>query len=142
VWAPVVLGHGGGRPPALDLAGEQSLAALLREAVGLVTSAHDLSEGGLAQALVEATLGNDLGAVVEVPGDPFVALFAESTGRVLVTVTDDDADRLVDLADRHDIDVTPLGRTGGASLSVEGLFEVPLDELRLAWATTLPAVFG
>jgi phosphoribosylformylglycinamidine synthase subunit PurL len=141
-WAHVVHGHLGGRPPALDLAGEQSLAVLLREAVGLVTSAHDLSEGGLAQALVEATLGNDVGAAVELPGDPFVALFAESAGRVLVTVKDDGADSLVDLAQRHGIGLTPLGRTGGATLSAEGLFEVPLDELRQAWTTTLPAVFG
>ena len=132
-----------GRPATgLDLAGEQALATLLREAVGLVTSAHDLSEGGLAQTLVEATLGHDVGAAVEVPGDPFVALFAESTGRVLVTVRDTDGDRLVDLAQRHGVDLTPLGRTGGTTLSVEGLFEVPLTELRSAWTTTLPAVFG
>ena len=141
-WAHVVHGHLGGTPPALDLAGEQALATLLREAVGLVTSAHDLSEGGLAQTLVEATLGQDIGAAVELHGDPFVMLFAESTGRVLVSVRDADADRLIDLAQRHSIDITPLGRTGGTALSVEGLFEVPLAELRSAWATTLPAVFG
>ena len=141
-WAHVVHGHLGGRPPALDLAGEQALAMLLREAVGLVTSAHDLSEGGLGQALVEAMLRNDIGAAVAVPGDPFVALFAESTGRVLVTVPDVDADRLVDLARRHDVPITPLGRTGGSSLSVEGLFEASLSDVRQAWSTTLPAVFG
>jgi phosphoribosylformylglycinamidine synthase len=141
-WAHVVHGHLGGRPPALDLAAEQALSVLLREAVGLVTSAHDLSDGGLGQALVEATLRHDVGAAVAVPDDPFVGLFAESTGRVLVTVPDADADRLVDLAQRHGVPLTPLGRTGGSTLAVEGLFEVPLDELRRAWSTTLPAVFG
>ena len=120
------------RPPRRPAAGARPRRASRRwpcccvRRVGLVTSAHDLSEGGLAQALVEATLGQDVGAAVAVPGDPFVALFAESTGRVLVTVSDADADRLVDLAQRHGIDVTPLGRTGGTTLSVEGLFEVPL----------------
>ena len=141
-WAHVVHGHLGGRPPALDLAGEQALSVLLREAVGLVTSAHDLSDGGLAQALVEATLRNDVGAAVAVQDDPFVALFSESTGRVLVTVPDAGADGLVDLAQRHGIAITPIGRTGGSTLSVEGLFDVPLADLRQAWSTTLPAVFG
>ena len=96
----------------------------------------------VAQALAEACLRNDVGATVEVPGDPFVGLFAESTGRVLVSVRDDDADRLADLAHRHGVALTPLGRTGGTTLAVEGLFEVPLPELRRAWSTTLPAVFG
>jgi phosphoribosylformylglycinamidine synthase len=141
-WAHVVHGHLGGLPPALDLAREQALSVLLREAVGLVTSAHDLSDGGLAQALVEATLRNDVGAAVAVSDDPFVALFSESTGRVLVTVPDAGADALVDLAQRHGIAIAPIGRTGGSTLSVEGLFEVPLADLRQAWSTTLPAVFG
>jgi phosphoribosylformylglycinamidine synthase II len=141
-WAHVVHGHLGGRPPELDLAGEQALAALLQEGVGVLTSAHDLSEGGLGQALVEATLRHDVGAAVAVPGDPFVGLFAESTGRVLVTVPDAEADRLVDLAQRHRVAITPLGNTGGSTLYVEGVFEVSLAELRRAWTTTLPAVFG
>ena len=57
-WAHVVHGHLGGLPPRVDLAAEQSLAELLADASrdGVVTSAHDLSDGGLAQALVEASL--------------------------------------------------------------------------------------
>ena len=91
---------------------------------------------------MEACLGHDVGAAVAVPGDPFVALFAESTGRVLVTVRDADADRLVDLAAAARRRRHPAGPHRGATLSVEGLFEVPLSELRRAWTTTLPAVFG
>ena len=60
-WAHVVHGHLGGRPPALSLEGEKALAALLHEAVGLISSAHDLSDGGLAQALVEAVESTGLG---------------------------------------------------------------------------------
>jgi phosphoribosylformylglycinamidine synthase len=129
----------------VDLAAERSLAELLREAVGLVTSAHDLAEGGLAQTLVEAALGNDVGVAVElagVHGDPFVALFSESAARVLVTVPPDHESRLLDLADRHGVPVTRVGRTGGGSIDVAGLFSVPLPLVRDAWATTLPAVFA
>jgi phosphoribosylformylglycinamidine synthase len=144
-WAHVVHGHLGGLPPKVDLGAEKSLAELLREAVGLVTSAHDLAEGGLAQALVEAALGNDVGVAVElaeVHGDPFVALFSESAGRVLVTVPPQDESRLVDLAARHGVPVTGLGRTGGPTIDVAGQFTVGLSLVRDAWATTLPAVFA
>ncbi|QZY28850.1 phosphoribosylformylglycinamidine synthase subunit PurL [Nocardioides coralli] len=139
-WAHVVHGHLGGRPPQVDLAAERSLAALLVEAggAGLLTSTHDLSDGGLAQALTESVLRADVGATVSLPGDPFIGLFAESTARALVTVTDELADRLVALAGTHGVPVTPIGTTGGDALVVEGHFDVPLDELRQAWSSTLP----
>ncbi len=129
-------------PPRVDLGAEKSLAALLAEAVGLVTSAHDLSDGGLAQALVEATLRDGIGATVAVPGDPFLGLFAESAARAIVTVPGGAADRLVGLAERHGVPLTPLGQTGGGELSVEGQFSIPLDELRATWSATLPTAFG
>jgi phosphoribosylformylglycinamidine synthase subunit PurL len=141
-WAHVVHGHLGGSPPQIDLPGEKALASLLVEAVGVVSSAHDLAEGGLAQALVEAALGNDVGVRVELTGDPFVALFSESAGRVLVTVAPDDEERFASLAARHDVPVTALGETGGESLDVVGQFDVDLPTLRKAWSATLPAVFG
>jgi phosphoribosylformylglycinamidine synthase len=141
-WAHVVHGHLGGRPPAVDLAGEQALAALLVEGVGLLTSAHDLSDGGLAQALVESTLRRDVGVSVALDADPFVALFSESAGRVLVTVHPDDVERLADLAARHDVPLARLGSTGGDALDVADLFAVPLPELREAWTATLPAALG
>jgi phosphoribosylformylglycinamidine synthase subunit PurL len=143
-WAHVVHGHLGGLPPEVDLAAERSLAELLHAGVGLLTSAHDLSDGGLAQALVESSLRHlcgvrvDLDAVVE---DPFVALFSESAARVLVTVPHDDLDRLIDLAAEHGVPFTELGTTGGDVLAVSGdgtSFEVNLLELRATWSRTLP----
>ena len=144
-WAHVVHGHLGGRPPVLDLAGEKRLAQLLHEGVGLLTSAHDLSDGGLAQALVECSLRHLCGvtvSVADVAADPFVALFSESTGRVLVSVADGDVDRLVALAGRHGVPVMDLGATGGDVLAVDGQFEVNLLELRSAWMATLPAAMA
>jgi len=141
-WANVVHGHLGGVPPRVDLGAEKSLAALLAEAVGLVTSAHDLSDGGLAQALAEATLRDDIGAAVAVPGDPFLGLFAESAARAIVTVPGGAADELVGLAERHGVPLTPIGQTGGSELSVEGQFTIPLDELRATWSATLPTALG
>ena len=144
-WAHVVHGHVGGTPPVVDLAAERSLAELLHEAVGLVTSAHDLSDGGLAQTLAESCLRHDVGASVSLAGvaaDPFVALFAESVARVVVTVPEADVDRLTALAERHDVPVVSLGTTGGSVLEVEDRFAIELTTLRDAWTATMPAVLG
>jgi phosphoribosylformylglycinamidine (FGAM) synthase-like enzyme len=75
-------------------------------------------------------------------GDPFVALFSESAGRVLVTVPTGDAERLTALAERHGVPATELGRTGGEALVVEGQFEVALHLLRDTWSRTLPDALG
>jgi phosphoribosylformylglycinamidine synthase len=149
-WAHVVHGHLGGRPPVVDLAHEQALAALLHDGSGmgegLLTSAHDLSDGGLAQALVEAALGEMVGVRVELPGDAFVGLFSESAGRVLVTCAASDVEALQALAGRHGVAVTRLGTTGGDALVVslgdDGALDVPLAEVRAAWSATLPAALG
>jgi phosphoribosylformylglycinamidine synthase subunit PurL len=141
-WAAVVHNHLGGRPPVVDLAAEQKLAgvlgALTRE--GLVTSAHDLADGGLAQVLTEAALRYGTGARLTLEDDPFVALFSESTGRALVTTTDPKA--VKDTARWAGVPITELGTTGGDTLALDGLLELPLAELRAAWTATLPALFG
>ena len=141
-WAHVVHGHLGGTPPQVDLAAERALSELLVAATGVLSSAHDLSDGGLAQALAESCLRHGIGARVELDdvagGDPFVALFSESAGRVLVTVAPDGEERLFELAAEHGVPVTSLGQTRGDVLSVPGLFDVPLEELRTAWTSTLP----
>ena len=63
-WAWAVHGHLGGRPPAVDLAAERALAAVLAAAAedGLLAAAHDLSDGGLAVALAECCLRGQAGA--------------------------------------------------------------------------------
>jgi phosphoribosylformylglycinamidine synthase len=143
-WAHVVHGHLGGLPPKVDLAAERALGALLVEAARdeVVTSAHDLSDGGLAQALVEASLRNGIGVSVTVEGDPFVALVAESAARAIVTVTTDKLDELVHRAAQHGVPVTTIGTTGGDALVVEGELSIPLDELRDAWTSTLPTALA
>jgi phosphoribosylformylglycinamidine synthase len=141
-WANVVHGHLGGKPPVVDLGAEQALASLLADGVGLLTSAHDLADGGLSQALVESCLRNGVGASVTLSGDAFVDLFSESAARVVVTVAGEDTARLTELAREHGVPVAHLGETGGDSLAVAGQFEIPLTELREAWTATLPAALA
>jgi phosphoribosylformylglycinamidine synthase len=141
-WAHLVHGHLGGRPPAVDLQAERALASLLHDGVGLLTSAHDLSDGGLAQALAEASLRNGVGVTVAVGDDAFVELFSESAARCLVTLRPDDTAALEAMAGALGVPLHHLGTTGGDALTVEGVFSVPLDELRTAWTSTLPAALG
>jgi phosphoribosylformylglycinamidine synthase II len=143
-WAWVTHGHLGGRPPAVDLAAESALAGVLVAGAenGLLTAAHDLSDGGLAQALVESALHGDIGARVLVAGDPFVALFSESGARVLVAVSRGAAERLGEMCRHAGVRTTRLGEVGGDALEVAGQFAVPLAELRAAHEGTLPRLFG
>jgi phosphoribosylformylglycinamidine synthase subunit PurL len=141
-WAHVVHGHLGGLPPKVDLRAERNLARLLKDLVGIATSAHDLSDGGLAQALAEAAMVSGIGARVELEGDPFVALFSESAARAIVTVPAHEMDELAALCARHGVPMTDIGGTGGPALEVQGQFVVPLDELRAAWTATLPTALG
>ncbi|MFT4187000.1 MAG: phosphoribosylformylglycinamidine synthase subunit PurL [Aeromicrobium sp.] len=142
-WADVVHGHLGGRPPAVDLAAEQALGALMREAIneGLVTSAHDLSDGGLAVALAESAFRHGVGVTVDLD-DPFVDLFSESSARALATVAEADHDVFVALAEKHGVELASIGRTGGDAVTVEGQFSLPVADLKAAWQATLPSVLG
>ncbi|MGI8612948.1 MAG: phosphoribosylformylglycinamidine synthase subunit PurL [Nocardioidaceae bacterium] len=146
-WAHVAHAHLGGRPPRVDLAAERLLAETLASAArdGLVEAAHDLSDGGLAQALVEACLRHMVGARVWLPDDvdPTVALFSESAARAIVAVPSGEKAGFTDLCSARGVAHLRIGvvTRGGAdaSLDVEDQFEVPLRELRLVWSATLPA---
>jgi phosphoribosylformylglycinamidine (FGAM) synthase-like enzyme len=146
-WAHEVHGHLGGRPPAVDLAREQAIGAVLAAASrdGLVSAAHDLSDGGLAQALVEACLSSGAGARVTLPAhlDPFVALFSESSARVLLGVPSSGAGRLAQLCTDHGVPVTRLGEVRpGPELQIAEMAPLTLSDLRTAWEATLPTLFA
>lgn len=147
VWAGVVHDHLGGRPPELDLDHERRLAELLITGSrrGILASAHDLSDGGLAQALVETTLRHDLGAAIELPTGttPFVSLFSESSGRVLVSVRPESRAEFLGLCATHGVPRTKLGEvTEAAELAVKDQFTLPLDRIRATWTAPVPETLG
>jgi phosphoribosylformylglycinamidine synthase II len=150
-WAHVVHGHLGGIPPRVDLPAEMLLADILVNASrdGLIDAAHDLSDGGLAQALVESCLRRGVGARVWLPddADPFVFLFAESSARAIVSVPRSEEIRFTDMCTARGLRHLRIGVTddaselpdAGAALTVTGLFTIGLDELGAAFENTLPA---
>ena len=145
-WADVVHGHLGGLPPSLDLAHEKRLAGLLVRAArrGLLSSAHDLADGGLAQALVEsrAAAAGSGRRCRWASDDPFVALFSESTGRVLVSLPRDRADELRRAGRRRRRARPPARRHRRRRPGVEGQFTLSLDEIRTTWQAPIPAAMA
>ena len=149
-WAHVEHDHFGGRPPAVDLDAERALAEILVRGSRdrLVEAAHDVSDGGLAQALVESCLRYGVGARVTPPVgiDPFVFLFTESAARAVVAVPRSAEVRFTDLCSARGYPYQEIGVVGDAAgtpvLEVREQFSVPLAELREAFESTLPALFA
>jgi phosphoribosylformylglycinamidine synthase subunit PurL len=143
-WAHVRHGHLGGRPPAPDLLSEQRLAGLLAAAAaaGLLSAAHDLSDGGLAVALAESCLRGGTGCRVRLPGDPFTALFSESAARAVVAVRPGAAAEFDSLRAAHGVPGQAIGRVGGDDLVVDDCFTIPLAELAAVHTAALPSLFG
>ncbi len=153
VWADVVHGHLGGLPPRVDLAAEKNLAGLMAAAAeeALVTSAHDLSEGGLLATLAEGVQRFGVGArvwlteLMERDGvDALAALLSESQARVLVSVAREDDVKFRGLCEGRDVPVLRIGVTDAEvdGLEVQDRFTFSLAELRHAHRDTLPARFG
>jgi phosphoribosylformylglycinamidine synthase subunit PurL len=153
IWADVVHGHLGGMPPAPNLAAERALAGLMVVAAkdGLVTSAHDVSTGGLFQTLVEGVLRRRVGAriwlseVLESYGiDHRAALFSESVARMVVTVAREDDVKFRGLCAGRGVPVARIGvtETPSQELDIAELFSFGLDELDHIRRGTIPNVLG
>ena len=148
IWAQVAHDHLGGMPPTVDLTWEATLARIMATSSkdGLITGAHDLSEGGLAQALVESALAGECGIRVVLPedADPFVWLFSESAGRVIVSVPRGEEIRFQQMLTAQSIPHTRIGVTDpdSGTLEVQGQFTLTTAELRAAHEGTLPTLFG
>lgn len=108
-----------------------------------MSSAHDLSDGGLAVGLAESVLRHGVGAVVTLPGDdPFVTLFSESTARAVVSVPARWGPSFVAMAGAVGVPCTYLGVTVEGTLMIDDVFTVAISRLRDAWTQTLPAALA
>jgi phosphoribosylformylglycinamidine synthase II len=138
-----------GEPPRLDLGRERALITLLVRAAGdgLLRSAHDCSDGGLAVALAECAFDSGgIGCSVDVPaaGDDAATLFGESASRAIVTTTR--AEAVLMLAGELGVPARVIGRTGGSTLemAIDGraVLACPVDEAERTWSTALGQHFA
>ena len=130
-------------PVTVDLPAEAALVRLLTQAAqrGLLRSAHDCSDGGLAVALAEAAIGAGLGldaSSADLGPRLDAALFGEAGARALVTVRPADRPALEQFAAEIGVPVTPLGLVGGDRLRLGRALDLPLAEATTAYREGLP----
>ncbi|MCZ4123974.1 phosphoribosylformylglycinamidine synthase subunit PurL [Streptomyces sp. H39-S7] len=145
-WSEVIHGHLGGLPPKVDLERERLLGEILISGSrdGMIDAAHDLSDGGLIQAVTESCLRGGKGARIVVPDDldPFVLLFSESAGRAIVAVPRSEELRFNDMCGARGLPAARIGVVDGEVIEVQGQFTIPLSELKQAHEATIPALLA
>ncbi|MFF2178960.1 phosphoribosylformylglycinamidine synthase subunit PurL [Lysinibacillus sp. NPDC058147] len=135
-----------GKAPAIDLQIEAARQEALLKAIkaGIVQSAHDVAEGGLAVALAETTFGaNGLGLDVTLTGSATTALFSETQSRFVVTVKEENAAAFVEIVkDAMKIGVV----TNDALVKIDGdngvLVEGTVEEFRSNWKGAIPCLLN
>jgi phosphoribosylformylglycinamidine synthase subunit PurL len=154
-YLKVVHGLIRGVPPALDLQRERALQLLLVElaAGGIIRSAHDCAEGGLAITLAESSFDTGLGAEINVPAVTSTAphltdvatVFGESASRVVVSAAPDRAHELLALASSAGVPAAVIGRVGGNAIRIAVAGRIVIDEaLSMAeqiWSTAIDRYF-
>lgn len=137
-----------GRPPQLDLQAERNLQTALLTAIrrGLVASAHDCSEGGVAAALAESCISGKRGASVDLTTAlrRDHALFSESQSRVVLSVQAEHEDALVSLMAQHGVPCAVIGQVNGEQLVVhvngQPAIELAVAELEKTWKDAIPCL--
>lgn len=130
--------------PRLDLDLEKRLQQCLLSAIqeGLVRSAHDVSDGGVAVALAESCFGPEdpIGATVELPIEtrPDFALFGESQSMVVLSAREENADRLIAHFENARVPIQRIGWVGGDRLRINDLADLPVLELEEIYRNALP----
>jgi phosphoribosylformylglycinamidine synthase II len=137
----LVSGVNAGTPPHLDIDLERRVQGFILEAIaaGLLHSAHDCAEGGIAIALAESCLLGDIGARVAIgelgAGEGLIngaagILFGESQSRFLISFAREALVRLHELAGRHSVPLRDLGSVGGERICMSGCVDVSLADVR------------
>jgi len=141
IYLREVLGREEGAPPPVDLAKERSNGDFVRQLIadGLVSAAHDLSDGGLAVALAEMAMAGRIGAKVAAPGEDSAATwFGEDQGRYLLTAKPELAQDVLDRAAKAGVTVAIIGETGGELLGLGAVTPVLVRELLEAHENWMP----
>jgi phosphoribosylformylglycinamidine (FGAM) synthase-like enzyme len=141
------LGRVSGELPRLDLEAERALQECLGELsrTGLLRSAHDVSDGGLAVTLAESCIAGGVGAITTLPpsldASSVARAFAEEPSRVVVSVMPQHAAEIERIArDRH-VPCERLGVVGGNALQIEGA-SVDIATLKEAHRNALTSIVG
>ncbi len=123
--------------PRVDLAAEARLQQLTLRLAGdgLLRSAHDCADGGLAVTVAESCMIGGMGFAgdADVPGRLDAALFGEAQGRIVISFAPDAEGRVAELAREYGVPATRLGRTTGDGAFTFGPVGTTVSALKAAW---------
>lgn len=137
-----------GRPPQINLDLEKNVQAFTLKVIqeGLVQSAHDTAEGGLAVALAESCIGGKLGAEIQLTEDlrPDFSLFSESQSRIILSVSGEHAEKIKEIAKQQGVPIKEIGKVRGMELSIthngKMVISEPVAALEAAWRNAIPNI--
>ena len=148
----VIHGLEKGRPPGIDLEREKSVQEVCIQAItsGLVRSAHDISEGGLAVCAAEGCILDraEIGCVLDLDDKirPDALLFGEAQSRILLSASGTRLPKVLDLAAEKGVPAKVIGRTGGKELVIRQsgreIIRLPIHRLIEAWKNALPGALS
>lgn len=150
VYVCMVAGRTAGHPPVLDLERERLVQSVCLDGIsrGIIRSAHDVGEGGLAVTLAESCIAGEIGARVSLPEGlrMDVLLFGEAPSRIVVTTAPDGLNALLEAARNTGIPTMLLGTVGGPGLTLEAggrtIVQALVADLADAWRGMLPGVMN
>jgi phosphoribosylformylglycinamidine synthase len=141
VYLRDLCGREDGAPPPVDLAAERRHGDFVRGLIrdGLITAAHDVSDGGVLVALAEMAIASGIGAILEAPPGILAHSFwfGEDQGRYVITTKQ--SQPLIERAKTVGVPLTPLGATGGTVLALAGQRPLLVDDLKRRFEAWLPA---
>ncbi|MBI5893680.1 MAG: phosphoribosylformylglycinamidine synthase subunit PurL [Deltaproteobacteria bacterium] len=142
-----------GKPPEIDLEIEKNVQDLCLEAIqqGIIKSAHDCSEGGLAVALAECCISSkntaigaeiNIGSRVKGQGSSNdirndALLFGESQSRIIVSLNEKDLKKFIGIANRHKAQTDVMGKVGGKRIKINELIDLSVDDIQRAWKCSI-----
>ncbi|MCR4429975.1 MAG: phosphoribosylformylglycinamidine synthase subunit PurL [Tepidanaerobacteraceae bacterium] len=149
VYLKEIIGLRGGRPPRLNLDVEKKVQDCCLKAIelGLIRSAHDVTEGGLSVALAESCIAGNIGFSGEIETEirPDALLFGEGQSRIIMSLPEENLSLFQQLAKELDVNITVLGfvKSGNFKLEVKmkgqnvGKVDIPVDKLALSWGNAI-----
>ncbi len=127
-----------GLPPQIDLSLEKSVQDACRESIqaGIISSAHDCADGGLAVALTECCITGQKGAKIKTGNNDIrndALLFGETQSRIVVSFPEKNLDSLKEICNKYEAPIHILGKIEGNSLEIDNLIDIKIEQLKKAW---------
>ncbi|MDR7000254.1 phosphoribosylformylglycinamidine synthase subunit PurL [Neobacillus niacini] len=147
-YQKLVKGKIEGRPPQLNLEFERSIQAFTLKVIqeGIVQSAHDAAEGGLAVAIAESCIGGNMGAEIHLNDElrTDISLFSETQSRIVLSVLKEHVEKVQEIAGQMQVPLKELGKVTGNELSIshngKTVLSMPIVELSAAWRNAIPNI--